>query len=351
MTTSAPTLSRRHFFATGTAALLCATLLTSLSQPSFANSTSERTSTTVSANGVDLHVIEQGSGEPVLFLHGFPDTAETWSRQMDAVAEAGYRAIALDMRGYGQSSTPTAVEDYSTFHIVGDVVAVLDALEIPSAVLVGHDWGAGTAWNAAILRPDRVSAVFGLSVPFAPRGELSLGDMVRSQGIHDFYMFDLMQAEADATYANAAFAIPSILYWTSGSTPEKDRWNPFDQNFGVLRPLPENLPDWLDRDYLEHNIEAFDRTGFRGGLNYYRSMQMSHDMMTPFKNQLVEQPSFVLYGAADGLNRLTNPSDEAFRQVLPNLRGSLAVPGVGHWPQHEASEVVSEALIGFLDQL
>src|SRR6202012_6047018 len=120
----------------------------------------------IAANGISLHVTELGDGPAVLFCHGFPDTAYTWRGQMNAVASSGYRAIAPEMRGYGRSSETTDPTEYTPLHTGGDMVGLLDALKIPSAVIVGHDWGATHAWNAAMMRPDRFTAVFCLSVPY-----------------------------------------------------------------------------------------------------------------------------------------------------------------------------------------
>ncbi|PRY04366.1 alpha/beta fold hydrolase [Paraburkholderia sp. BL25I1N1] len=125
----------------------------------------------IQANGINLHVVEVGSGKAVLFCHGFPDTWRGWRRVMRAVAKAGYRATAMDMRDYGRSSAPDDPTLYTILHTVGDVVGVLNALGLDQAVIVGHDFGASVAWNADLMRPDRFRAVFGISVPFTPRGE------------------------------------------------------------------------------------------------------------------------------------------------------------------------------------
>jgi pimeloyl-ACP methyl ester carboxylesterase len=184
----------------------------------------------IAANGIALHVTEQGDGPAVLFCHGFPDTSYTWRRHMKAIASAGYRAIAPDMRGYGRSSAPEDASLYTPLHTAGDLVGLLDALKVPSAVLVGHDWGATHAWNAALMRPDRFAAVFCLSVPYVPRGDVSVFDRMRKAGHqHDFYMFEQVSSEADQIWADAAVTIPGILYWASGSAPQGTRWSPMDE--------------------------------------------------------------------------------------------------------------------------
>jgi pimeloyl-ACP methyl ester carboxylesterase len=152
----------------------------------------------IATNGIFLHVTEQGEGPAVLFGHGFPDTSYTWRRQMKAIASAGYRAIAPDMRGYGRSPAPADATLYTPLHTAADLVGLLDALDIPSAIIVGHDWGASHAWNAALMRPDRFKAVFCMSVPYVPRGDVSVFERMRKSGHqNDFYMFEQMKPEAE----------------------------------------------------------------------------------------------------------------------------------------------------------
>src|SRR5580704_2417867 len=209
----------------------------------------------IATNGISLHVSEQGEGRAVLFCHGFPDTSYTWRRQMKAIASAGYRAIAPDMRGYGRSSAPTDATLYTPLHTAGDLVGLLDALKISSAVLVGHDWGATHAWNAALMRPDRFTAVFCLSVPYVPRGDVSVFERMRKSGHqNDFYMFEQIRPEADQIWADAAVTIPAVLHWASGSAPADKRWSPFDPARSLHRPVPGPLPSWAEPDYVRHNV-------------------------------------------------------------------------------------------------
>jgi len=178
--------------------------------------------TDISTNGIHLHVTEQGAGPAILFAHGFPDTAYTWRKQMQAVADAGYHAIAPDMRGYGRSSAPADAALYTPFQTVGDLVGLLDALQVSEAIIVGHDWGANVAWNAAMMRPDRFKAVFCLSVPYSSRGDASVLDAMRAAGHgSDFYMFEQISPQADQIWSNAVVTIPGVLYWASGSAPHR----------------------------------------------------------------------------------------------------------------------------------
>ena len=302
----------------------------------------------VPSNGITLHVVELGDGPAVLFCHGFPDTWRGWRRQMECISAAGYRAISIDMRGYGESSAPEDPSLYTTFHTVGDLVSLLDALKLQSVTIVGHDFGASVAWNAAMMRPDRFHAVFGLSVPFRPRGEKSFLQVLAEAGRTDFYMFSRMRPEADQVWADARVTFPTNLYWSSAAPPPEDRWTLFNRDLPKYKQSPPALPDWVDPHDLADAIADFVRTGFHGALNYYRSIQLSFDLSAPFKGKLVEQPSFFLTGEADGLNQL---SGNDLEQSLPGLLGQIVLPGVGHWPQLEASSETNAVLLEFLRKI
>lgn len=299
-----------------------------------------------------FHVMEQGEGPAVLFCHGFPDTAETWRSQMQAVAEAGYRAVALDMRGYGQSFAPEDPNLYTALHITGDLVGVLDALSIDNAVIVGHDWGAFHSQLAALMRPDRFRGLVSISIPFAPQGKINPWQSLRDSGLGDrYYAFELAAPGADALFANAEQAIPSILYWLSASPEPALRWNPLDPQLHMLRPAPVGVPDWADPAYVRHTIEAFERTGFRGGLSYYTAYARTFELMAAYKDAVIRQPSLYIWGAADGLCQMFHPETPtlaALREAQPNLVDQIRLENVGHWVQHEAADQVNDALIAFL---
>jgi pimeloyl-ACP methyl ester carboxylesterase len=302
----------------------------------------------IATNCISLHVAEQGEGPAVLFCHGFPDTSYTWHRQMTAIASAGYRAIAPDMRGYGRSSAPADAALYTPLYTAGDLVGLLDNLSIASAVLVGHDWGAAHAWNAALMRPDRFTAVFGLSVPYVPRGDVSAFERMRKSGHEkDFYMFEQIRPEADHIWANAAVTIPGVLYWASGSAPADKRWSPMDPARSLYRPAPGPLPSWVEPDYVAHNVREFQRTGFHGGLNYYRAAEPYFNLSGAWRGAKITQPAFFISGKVDGLEVLYPPI-EKLRATLPGLVGHLEIENVGHWVQHEASAEVSDQLVKFL---
>jgi pimeloyl-ACP methyl ester carboxylesterase len=304
--------------------------------------------TDIATNGIRLHVTERGQGPAILFVHGFPDTGYTWRKQMQAVAAAGYRAIAPDMRGYGGSSAPVDAALYTPFQTVGDLVGLLDALQVPEAIIVGHDWGATVAWNAAMMRPDLFKAVFCLSVPYSPRGNASVLDAMRAAGHgDDFYMFEQIQPEADQIWADAAVTIPGVLYWASGSAPAAEAWHPFIPGRSLHRKPPDRLPSWIEPDYLAHNIAAFQRTGFHGALNYYRAVQPYFDLSSAYRAAKISQPAYFVWGKSDGLFPVYQLTEAKLRERLPGLAGYVGLEGVGHWVQHEAADQVSEQLVDF----
>ncbi|MCR8560350.1 alpha/beta hydrolase [Mucilaginibacter sp. BJC16-A38] len=305
----------------------------------------------VETNGITLHVTELGEGPVVLFVHGFPDTSYTWRRQMKVVADAGYRAIAPDMRGYGRSSAPEDAKLYTPIQTSADLTGLLDALNIDTAVLVGHDWGATHSWNAALLHPDRFSAVLCMSVPYVPRGDISIFEKMRSAGHQNhFYMFDQMRPEADQVWSDAAVTIPGMLYWASGSAPEETSWHPMDPNRVFYRPAPVALPSWAEPDYVAYNIKEFQRTGFHGALNYYRAAEHYFNLSEQWKGAKITQPTFYITGKSDGL-AILYPPFERLKVHVPGLIGNLEIENVGHWVHHEASAQVSEQIVKFLNAI
>jgi pimeloyl-ACP methyl ester carboxylesterase len=214
---------------------------------------------------------------------------------------------------------------------------------------VGHDWGATHAWNAALMRADRFKAVFCLSVPYVPRGEVSIFERMRKLGHQDdFYMFEQIRPEADQIWADAAVSIPGVLYWASGSAPADTRWSPIHPARGLHRPAPGPLPSWAKADYVDHNVAEFQRTGFHGALNYYRAAEPYFHLSAAFKGAKIAQPSFFVWGKADGLKELYSLTVDQMRVSLPGLVGWFELDNVGHWVQHEAAAEVSDQLVKFL---
>lgn len=303
----------------------------------------------IETNGVTLNVMEEGEGPAVLFMHGFPDGWRTWRRQIHAVAAAGYRAIAFDTRGYGASSKPEDAALYTIFHFAGDLVGILAKLGIERTTLVGHDFGATTAWSAAMMRPDLFEAVFALAVPPMVPTLPSMLDNLRAAGKEAvFYMFRHMRPEADQDWANAAETLPGALYCGSGLPDRSEAWGPMDPDRNLHRPSPIGIPPFANREDVETMIAGFERDGFHGPLNTYRAFDRYFAEAGAFIGAKIRQPSFLAFGTADSMIKMRGLKEAQVKLIAPNLRGFLSLNGVGHWPHLEAPEAINEALVDFL---
>lgn len=311
--------------------------------------------TQITITGNRYRVLHQGKGDAVLLCHGFPDTAETWRFQTEALASAGYHAIALDMRGFGGSYAPMEPNLYSAQHIVNDLIAILDHFGIDMAVLVGHDWGADHAQRAMLMYPDRFKALVSLSIPYAPRGIMSYWDLLRKNGFGDkYYAFDLMESVSDEEFMPIGKTFKNILYWLSGSPIKGSGWDPIDKDKGMFRLAPVDIPIWANKEYVEQSIFWFEQTGYQTGINHYRGLQATFDEMSELVEHKIKQPSLYIWGKEDGLCCFFHPEIpkiDDFREFHPGLRKIISLDGVGHWPHLEATEIVNFEIISFLNTL
>ncbi|MCY7371895.1 MAG: alpha/beta hydrolase [Polaromonas sp.] len=309
---------------------------------------------TLQVGAIRMQVATQGSGPLVLMCHGFPELWCSWRAQMAPLAAAGYRAAAPDMRGYGGTDAPLEIDAYTLLHLVGDMVGLVKALGETRAVIVGHDWGAPVAWHAALMRPDVFHAVAGMSVPFAVRGSTELLAALHSQGIDDFYMqYFQTPGVAEAELERDVTATIRLLgFNASGDSPDKVAFGRIPHGKGFLGDLvePTVLPAWLSADNIAEYASVFTRTGFRGGLNWYRNLARSWDLLAPWRGAVIRQPSLFIAGSRDDV--LTFPHSlrniERFTQTLPALRGSHILDGAGHWIQRERAAAVNALLLEFL---
>ena len=313
----------------------------------------------IETNGIRMHVAEAGQGPLVLLLHGFPESWYSWRHQLAALAQAGYHAVAPDQRGYGQTDHPAAIEQYTQLHLVGDIIGLLDALEEEQAVIVGHDWGGPVAWNAALMRPDRIRGVAGLSVPYIPRGPVSFLTAIRSLLGERFYMAYFQQpgvAEAELE-SDVRTTMRTCLYSVSGDAPvgraEAQPVVPQAGGFLDIMLAPETLPAWLTEQDIDYYTGEFERTGFSGGLNWYRTIDKSWELMAAWTGALVRPPALYIAGERDLVVNLPGIREliAHLSTFVPNLRDTLLLPGCGHWTQQERPVEVNAALIEFLKNL
>lgn len=313
----------------------------------------------IEANGIRLHVAEQGEGPLVLLCHGFPETSHAWRHQLAALAQAGFHAVAPDLRGYGLSDCPEGIGQYTTLDVVGDLVALVGELGESEGVIVGNDWGATIAWQAAMLRPDRFRGVVALGVPMMGRAPLAPSHLFPQNDqawfyTHYFSKLGLAESELEL---DVAATLRKIYFSASGDVGVRDAStpNPFGsvprdkQYLDALGDFP-SLPDWFDSADLEAFVRAFDVSGFRGGLNYYRNLDRNWEMQAAFEGLRIEVPALYLVGERDtglampGMREII----DAMPKIVPNLRKSDVVSRAGHWLPQEAPGVVNAALVEFL---
>ncbi len=325
----------------------------------------QATHRTIKTNGIQMHIAEQGSGPLVLMCHGFPESWYSWRHQLKALAQAGYHAVAPDMRGYGQTERPDAIDQYTMLHLVGDMVGVLDALGAETAVIAGHDWGAPVAWHCALLRPDRFRAVIGLSVPYRGRGPVRPTTVMPQTDTALFYQLYFQTpgiAEAELE-RDAKSTIRRMLYAASGDAPQGSggAWQAssnvgmVDRKSGLLGGMtnPPALPAWLSAADLDFYAAEFDRTGFRGGLNWYRNIDRNWELLAPYSGAKVTVPALYVAGDRDLVVKAPGAEQTIanLAKTVPQLRKHIVLAGCGHWTQQERANEVNAETIGFLNSL
>ena len=321
----------------------------------------------IQGNGIEIHYVTKGQGPAVVMCHGFPDSWYSWRHQIDALAQAGYQAVAMSMRGYGKTSAPQAIEAYDINHLVGDVVAVANHLNQGPVVVAGHDWGAPVAWFAALMRPDLFRAVMGLSVPFLnpigalPEGIDINGLMAQAAGPdRDYYRLFFQEpgkAEADLE-ADIERSIRGFIYLISGDALSNgDISQPFDGHFPAGESLsqqlvlPDELPHWINEEDLSFYVDQISSSGFRGGLNWYRNINRLAAITAPYIGATLTQPSFYMGGSTDLIAGNTPEAISSMQQALGDLRHCEIIEGAGHWLQQECSSEVSSTMVNFLEGL
>ncbi len=316
---------------------------------------------TVSTNGVELHLTEAGDSDasPVILCHGFPELSYSWRHQIPALADAGYHVVAPDQRGYGRSSRPDAIADYDIVHLTDDMLGLLDDLGHDKAVFVGHDWGAMVVWALSLRAPERVAGVVGMSVPFMPRGaerpptesmKFLLGDAF-------FYMLYFQEpgpADADLG-ADPHRTMRRMLAGLSTARSSESSADPAamfandGRGFVDRLPEPEGLPDWLTQAELDHYVAEFTRTGFTGGINWYRNLDRNWRLMEATQGAKVTVPARLIGGSADPVLLMTPPSTQD--GWLLDDRGTVIIDGASHWLQQERPAETNAALLDFLSGL
>ncbi|MBU6445462.1 MAG: alpha/beta hydrolase [Alphaproteobacteria bacterium] len=309
--------------------------------------------TMIKTNGIDMAVYEMGpkDGVPVVLCHGFPELAYSWRHQLPALAAAGYRAIAPDMRGYGRSSRPEAVGDYDIVHLTGDLVGLLGALGLKKAVFAGHDWGGLVVWAMPLLHPDRVAGVIGINTPFLPRAPIDPVELLRAAyGDNNYIVYFQKPGVADAILAKDVAKTFRFFMRKNGVTAAEYAKLPREaRRLELVRALQQDESGWagevlLNAAEMKVFVDTYTRTGFTGGINWYRNLRRNWELMAPYA-QKVNVPALMIMAEDDVV--LSPAMAEGMEQYVPDLEKVL-IPHCSHWTQQEHPEEVNGSIAGWL---
>ena len=309
----------------------------------------------IEANGVKVRIAEMGEGPLVILVHGWPESWYSWRHQIPALAAAGYHVVAPDMRGYGKSAKPAAVEDYDIRHLTADIVGIVDAMGEKKAVLVGHDWGSIVSWNSLLLHPDRFSGLVAMSVPYGGRGATSPLENMRRTYADNFYYILYFQEPgvAEREFDADPRAILSRLYTSPGQETEPPAITDPKRAAGGWIPrlgAPRALPSWLTQEELDYYVSEFSQAGFRGGINYYRNFHRNWEITPELTGATIKVPVAFIAGQQDIVIRgaTADSLTTQMKRVATDFRGVTLFPGAGHWVQQEKPAEVNAAIIAFL---
>ncbi len=314
----------------------------------------------IPSNGIELHVAVTGpaDGPPVVLCHGFPELWYSWRHQLVALGDAGYRAYAPDLRGYGASSHPDRVADYGSDQLTADLCGLLDHYGHETAAFSGHDWGAMVVWELGRLHPGRISSIYNMSVPYsaAPAPPTQIFEAVfEGKFFYMLYFQEVGPAEAEFEADPRRF-LRSILCAAGGEgmanpgalgseAPPREGTRFQD----VLAPAPDVLPDWITEADVDVYAAAFDAGGFFGPVSFYRNMDANWERAKDIPAGVFTMPTGFVTGSLDPVNSMMPGAIEAMAEVLPDFRGATVVEGAGHWVQQEKPAETNAALLAFLD--
>ena len=307
--------------------------------------------------GTRLHWVEAGEGPVVLMVHGFPESWYSWRNQIPALARAGYRAVAIDVRGYGRSAKPVEIDGYRMTLNVADIVNLANRLG-DDVTLVGHDWGAPIVWNSALLRPDRFRGVAGLSVPYSPPGggARPLSGMRAMAGDeHEFYIEYFQRpgrAEAEIEADVRAWILG--FYWCASGDIRNGPNVSLIPRGTLMKDLfryPTAMPSWMTKDDLDVYVREFEYSGLFGPLSRYRNVDRDWEDLAAYAGEPIRIPALFIGGDRDGPTIWGKASIDRFATTLPELTRAEILAGCGHWTQQERAEEVNELLIEFLERI
>ncbi|KAL5983714.1 hypothetical protein ACLOJK_017805 [Asimina triloba] len=312
---------------------------------------------TVLVNGINMHVVEKGKGPTVLLIHGFPQLWYSWRHQIHGLAAGGFRAVAPDLRGFGDTDGPPSASSYSIYHIVGDLIALIDLLgqdqvNLYQVFVVGHDWGAYMAWYLCMFRPDRVKALLNLSVAFIRRPPIKFADFIQSLYGDDYYICRFQEpgaAEADFARVGAE-GILKIFFTLRHPGPlivPKEGFVAWPD-----KELP--WPSWMSQEDVSYYAAKFKKTGFTGGLNYYRAFDLNWELLAPWTNYQVKVPTKFIVGDLDltynslGMKEYIHSGE--FKKDVPLLQEVVVMEGVAHFINEEKADEITDHICNFFNK-
>jgi pimeloyl-ACP methyl ester carboxylesterase len=316
----------------------------------------------IESNGITLRIAEMGESGPLLLLaHGWPESWYSWRHQIVSLANAGYRVVASDMRGFGESEAPPNVDDYDVMHTSADLVGILDALEEETAVLVGHDWGAIVAWQTVLMHPTRFTALINMSVPYRGRPAQSPMERMRQAAGDNFHYIvyhnepgGVAEAEYDANPRGLISHVYLGIAANSETLPPKVT-DPLRSAGGWIDRLgaPIRLPEWLTENDLNYIVSQFEKAGFRGGVNYYRNFHRNWEITEHLADVKITIPTLFIAGEEDFVigGATKEQLTASMSGVVEGLRDVVLIPNTGHWVQQEAPQATTAAMLEFLNSL
>ena len=322
----------------------------------------------IDTNGITLRAAVEGEGPLIIMVHGCPESWFSWRRQIPVIAEAGYKVVAIDVRGYGGSDKPHAIEEYTLKKIGADIVGIIDFFEEDQAILIGHDWGGPIVWYTSLLNENRISAVAGLSVPYFPQRELSPLDAFEVI-YKDKFFYQLYFQKEGVAESEFEPDLRKYLESTYFSIDARGMKKQFENPLNAMNKGPnakylddvvefESYPDWINKDEMNYLINEFENSGMRGPLNRYRAQKIDFEELKDFRDKKLKQPAALMVGSLDPVNffigdgyKDTEHLKEVFEPVYENLIKTELINDVGHWTQQEAPEEVNRFLLDFLKQI
>ncbi len=322
----------------------------------------------IDTNGITLRAAVEGEGPLIIMVHGCPESWFSWRRQIPVIAEAGYKVAAIDVRGYGGSDKPHAIEEYTLKKIGADIVGIIDFFEEDQAILIGHDWGGPIVWYTSLLNENRISAGAGLSVPYFPQREVSPLDAFEVI-YKDKFFYQLYFQKEGVAESEFEPDLRKYLESTYFSIDARGMKKQFENPLNAMNKGPnakylddvvefESYPDWINKDEMNYLINEFENSGMRGPLNRYRAQRIDFEELKDFRDKKLKQPAALMVGSLDPVNffigdgyKDTEHLKEVFEPVYENLIKTELINDVGHWTQQEAPEEVNRFLIDFLKQI